>query len=163
MSYIPAEFLPELASGDHSKILCGVSSRSSFQAKDALIAGGFDEIRQYWVLPDASYLSRDELTEKERATLARRLELSFRKFVIVWACAAAGKPTPAADAIGKLKELFPDIDFAVIDAIGGLRERMDGPPETRELKELLRKGLAFTEELYSRIQAVRARQISVDQ
>jgi hypothetical protein len=154
--YIPAEFIPELESDDYSKILCGENVRAHLPSKEAILGARFEEIRQYRIFPDLWRLARDKLTVKEREDLVRVLYMWFGKLLLVWACSSLGQPVPAPNAVEWLKEHVPDVDCTIVDAVKKLRDREDGPPESRELKELLRRGLKFTEELYRRVQAARA-------
>jgi hypothetical protein len=153
-AYLPAEFLPELMSDEYSTVLWGSDVRASFRTDDAIAAARFEEFRQYAILPMAGYLVPVELSPEERVSLAKQLDLWFRKLLPASACAATGEPVPGPAAVGTLRELFPDVDLTVLDAIKDLREASKGPPGADDLRALLRKGLVLTEELYRRIQEV---------
>jgi hypothetical protein len=151
-SYLPGEFLPEMLSDDYSTVLHGEELRSTFPAaQDGLNTATIEEVRQYGCLPLAKFLAPDELSVEDRESLARGLDMWFRKLLPVWACASVGQPTPAPVAVDKLRQLFPDLDFSAIEDILELKKRLDGTPTSQELQRLLRRCLVMTEKLYERM------------
>jgi hypothetical protein len=150
--YLPREFLPEMLSDDWSRVLCGENLRSTFpEESEGMLTAVIEEVRQYGYLHLTNYLAKDDLDLEDRVKAVRSLDVWVRKFVLIWAAASVGTPTPAPMALEKLRRLFPDIDFTVADAIAELKKRKNDPPESDELKTLLLKSMTMCEKLYEHI------------
>ena len=150
--YLPREFLPEMLDDTHTRVLWGENLRESFPRENGgILSATIEEVRQFTYLHLSKFLSNDSPSPEEKEILVTHLHAWVCKFLPAWACASAGVSTPVPVAVDRLKSLFPEINFSVVDRVADMKNRIGDLPGTDELKTLLRDGLVFCEEVYEHV------------
>ncbi len=149
LRYIVAGALATLRSERESRLRAGHDLQARF-VDPVPVDTGMHEMLREWGYPLARYLARDELTHDERQALATGVD-DIRKYVPLWACAAAHEPAAGEEAVRTLERLFPDVDLSVLHELEELRRDSANVPGTAELRHIVRKCLVLIEELHLRI------------
>lgn len=149
-NWLPAGLAPNLQSDASSKLICGKDVRSQMNSTDASRhthkVSYFADMRQYMFLPLTPYLQLDTFDEKVTQHILAALK--YVKYVAEAACAAMSAYPGELDAIGKLTELLPQVDTAVIKEVESFRVHFTPERDQELLKTMLIKALMFVETVH---------------
>lgn len=149
---IPAVILSACKEENLSRIVTGEDIREGISATPASRAAAqtaFFEARRLGY-PLMSLAQQSSLDKHEVAAAARGLA-EIHKYVTLLACLALGVDASTPHAVQRLNETVPGVRMDVLAELEGLRDRDPDELDGKQLLELLRRALAWVEEINDEI------------